>query len=367
MLDQKSVPRKKTRQVRAGSLLIGGDAPVSIQSMTNLPIEDVKGTIGQILRLHNEGADLVRIAVRNEESIKYLREIRKSVSIPLSADIHFNYRIAIKAIEAGIDKIRINPGNIGNREDVLEVVKAANSYGVPIRIGVNAGSIDEKRYGAVTPEALIQSAFDHIHILEDSGFSDIVVSIKSSDINETITANRLFSGQSDYPLHIGLTEAGYGTACIVQSSIAIGSLLLQGIGDTVRVSMTGDPVEEVIIAKRILESTGERMPVIKIISCPTCGRTDPSFDVLALAKTVDNEMTNTFGNKLKELGKTITIAVMGCEVNGPGEASHADIGVAGGRNGSALLFSSGKKIKKIAVSEAVKSIEAEIEKIISQA
>jgi (E)-4-hydroxy-3-methylbut-2-enyl-diphosphate synthase len=359
-----TIERRKTRQVRVRNLLMGGNAPVSIQSMTNLPIEDVRGTVDQILRLRERGADLVRIAVRSEDSISHLKEIRREVDMPLSADVHFNYRIAIMAVEAGIDKIRINPGNIGDAEKVREVVKAARERGVPIRIGVNGGSIDRERYPKGTPEDLVSSALDHVRILEDNGFGDIVVSIKSSDLFQTVEANRLFSSKFDYPLHIGLTEAGYGLSCIVQSSIAIGRLLLDGIGDTVRVSMTGDPLEEVDVAKRILESTGMRRAHLRLISCPTCGRTDPGFDVLALARRVESEVERRFGDALKKRPKTLTVAVMGCEVNGPGEASHADVGVAGGRGGSLLLFARGGKLRKITIDSAVDEISAQIDEIL---
>lgn len=345
-------------------LQIGGDAPVSIQSMTNIPIEDVDLTINQIQNLYNQGADLVRIAVKDLKSIEYLKKIRNGVAIPLSADVHFNYKIAIKAIEAGIDKIRINPGNIGNPKNVNAVVSAARASGVPIRIGVNGGSIDKSRYKEITPENLVNSAMDHIRILEENNFFDIIVSIKSSDIFQTITANRLFSSLKDYPLHIGLTEAGFGNSCIVQSSIAIGHLLLQGIGNTIRVSMTGDPIEEVVIAKKILESVGERISHIKIISCPTCGRTDPSINLLELAKRVEQEIESRFRGIIEEREKNLIVAIMGCEVNGPGEASHADVGVAGGKNGRMLLFSKGQKLKMIRINEVVDSLIYEIEKFI---
>ena len=347
----------------AGELIIGGDAPVSIQSMTNLPIDDVRGTIKQIENLRHAGADLVRLAVRNEASIKHLREIRSSTDIPLSADVHFNFRIAILAIEAGIDKIRINPGNIGGPDGVREVVRAAGEHGVPIRVGVNSGSVDLGRYKAVSPATLVQSALDNIRILEDNDFFEIVVSLKSSDIFQTIEANRLFSKERDYPLHIGLTEAGYGISCVVQSSIAIGHLLLEGIGDTIRVSMTGDPLDEVAVAKRILESVGMRTPEFRIISCPTCGRTDPSVSILELAQAVESGLTG-YRERLRDMGRTLTVAVMGCEVNGPGEAAHADVGVAGGGKGSMLLFSKGKKLKRIKVDEVVPVLLREVERII---
>ncbi len=358
--------RKKTRPVTVRSLVIGGEAPVSIQSMTNLPIEDVRGTVAQIERLRAAGADLVRLALRNEDSIAHLREIRTAVDMPLSADVHFNHRIAIKAIEAGIDKVRINPGNIGDDDRVRDVVAVARERRVPIRIGVNGGSIDLKTYHAVSPESLAQSALDHVRILEDNDFRDIVVSIKSSDIRQTIDANVRFSELRDYPLHIGLTEAGYGASCIVQSTLAIGHLLLMGLGDTVRVSMTGDPVGEIPVARRILEAAGLRVPTVRIIACPTCGRTDPSLDILALAERVESE-TARFHDALHAAGRTVTVAVMGCEVNGPGEAAHADVGLAGGRGGRMILFAKGEKIAVVDVGDAVARLVDEIEAMIAPA
>ncbi len=357
--------RNKTKKIIVRDLPIGGGSPVSIQSMTNLPIEDVRGTVEQIKKLNMEGAELVRLAVRNEDSIQYLKKIRKEIDTPLSADIHFNYKIAIMAMEAGIDKVRINPGNIGDEKKVREVVKAAKDNSVPIRIGVNGGSIDRKKYSSVTPESLVESAEEHIKILEDNDYFEIAVSIKSSDIHDTIESNKLFAEKMDYPLHIGLTEAGYGLACTVQSSIALGYLLLEGIGDTLRVSMTGDPVDEIIVAKRILESIGERNPYIKMIACPTCGRTDPTVDLREHAQKVEAALRQEFTDELRKSDRTITVAVMGCEVNGPGEASHADIGVAGGRDGKMLLFSRGKKLKLIHVKDIVTSLMDEARKIIT--
>ncbi|MCU0848076.1 MAG: flavodoxin-dependent (E)-4-hydroxy-3-methylbut-2-enyl-diphosphate synthase [Spirochaetes bacterium] len=352
----KAPERKKTRQVNVGGVLVGGDAPVSIQSMTSLPIEKVDATLDQIESLRNAGAEIVRLAIINEESVSFLKKIAESTDVPIAADVHFNYRIAIEAIKAGVSKIRINPGNIGGESRLREVVAAARDRGVPIRIGVNAGSLDRNRYGPPTSESLVASALDHVGILEDNNFSDIVVSIKSSDIRNTIDANRIFSLKSDYPLHVGLTEAGFGIACAVNSSVAIGHLLLDGIGDTVRVSMTGDPVEEVVIAKKILEAAGLRRPPVRIISCPTCGRTDPEFDVLDLAVRAEKAFTERYAADLQKAGKTLTIAVMGCEVNGPGEASEADIGIAGAHGGKALLFSSGRRIRKIDINQALKSL-----------
>jgi len=360
------IMRKITRKIRVRNLYIGGDAPVSVQSMTSVPLEDVKGTIGQINRLREAGAELVRLAVRNEEALTPLKIIRREVDMPLTADVHFNHRIALGAIEAGIDKIRINPGNIGSAVKVMEVVKSARDHGVPIRIGVNGGSLDRTRYTDVTPENLAASAMDHVRILENLNFHDIIVSIKSSDIHQTLAANRLFSSLSDYPLHIGLTEAGYGLSCTVQSSIAIGALLLEGIGDTLRVSMTGDPVDEIRIGLKILESTGHRRPLLKMIACPTCGRTDPELDIQGLALEIEQAVMDEFGEILKTGGQSLTVAVMGCEVNGPGEASHADVGVAGGRGGKMLLFTNGEKLRTINTGEAISALKQEIHKLLDE-
>jgi (E)-4-hydroxy-3-methylbut-2-enyl-diphosphate synthase len=356
--------RKKTKQVKAGSLAIGGGAQVSIQSMTSLPIERVDDTIAQINKLAGQGAELVRVALRSVDSVEYLKKIRTAVTIPLCADVHFDYRIAVAAIKAGVNKVRINPGNIGDPKGVLEVVKAARDSGVPIRIGVNSGSVDRKKFPEVTPESLVASAMEHVNILEDNNFPDIVVSIKSHDIAQTIAANELFSSRRDYPIHVGLTEAGYGLTCVVQSSVAIGHLLMEGIGDTIRVSMTGDPVEEVIVARKILESVGERKAWVRLVSCPTCGRTDPSLDILALAMEADSAVTARFETYLKEKNRTLHVAVMGCEVNGPGEAKDADVGLAGIRDGRMLLFAKGEKVKVVESSEAVAALVEEIQKML---
>lgn len=352
--------RRETKAVRVGGIQIGGGAPVSIQSMTNVPITDVPATVAQIRSLKRSGADIVRLAVRSVDEVRFLREVRSQVNVMLTADVHFNHKIAIEAIKAGVNKVRINPGNIGDASRVREVVAAARDYHVPIRIGVNGGSLDRKRYPEGTAKDLADSALEHVKILEDNNFSDIVVSIKSSDVFQTIEANEIFSKMRDYPLHIGLTEAGYGMNCIVRSSVVIGHLLLEGIGDTVRVSMTGDPVQEVTAAKRILESVGEITPRIKIISCPTCGRTDPELDVLSLAMDVEQSITEQFAKLLEESGRSLNIAVMGCEVNGPGEASEADFGLAGARGGNVVLFARGEKIKKIHRSQAVAALAEEI-------
>ncbi len=356
--------RKLTRAVRVRDLVIGGDAPVSIQTMTSIPLEDVEGTISQVRRLAREGAQLVRLAVLNEASLEHLQKVRNAVDMPLSADIHFNYRLAIGAIERGIDKIRINPGNIGDPGRVKEVVRAAGERGVPIRIGVNGGSLDRARYPEVTPRAMADSAMDHVRILEDNGFHDIVVSIKSSDIMQTVEANRIFSEMRDYPLHIGLTEAGYGLSCVVRSSILIGHLLMAGLGDTVRVSMTGDPAEEVRVAAKILSSLGERREAVRMISCPTCGRTDPETDLLSIAREIEDKMKEEFGKTLDAMEREVVIAVMGCEVNGPGEAAHADVGIAGARSGNFLLFAGGERRAKIGKEEVLDALRREVASLI---
>ena len=357
--------RRATRQVRAGSLAIGGDAPVSIQSMTNLPIERVEETVAQITRLAAAGCQLVRLALRSADAAGFLKRIVPASPVPLCADVHFDHRIALAAIEAGVHKVRINPGNIGSEAGVREMVAAARDRGVPIRIGVNAGSVDRRKFPEATPGALVESAMEHVRILEDNNFEDIVVSIKSSDIPRTIAANELFATIRDYPLHVGLTEAGYGLACAVQSSVAIGHLLLEGIGDTIRVSMTGDPVEEIPVARKILESAGERKARVRIVSCPTCGRTDPDLDILALAKEVDDAVTARFEKTMAERDRTLHVAVMGCEVNGPGEAKDADAGLAGIRGGKLLLFARGEKVKTVYASDAVRELLKEIEKILA--
>lgn len=357
--------RKTTRVVRVRGLSIGG-GPVSIQSMTNVPIEDTAATITQIERLREAGAQLVRVALRNESSLEHLKIVRAAVDVPLSADVHFNHRIAIGAIEAGIDKVRINPGNIGDDDKVREVVRAAKERGVPIRIGVNGGSIDRAKYPVLDAASLVASAMDHVRVLEHNDFFDIVVSIKASDVRLTVEANRLFAATAPYPLHVGLTEAGYGLSCVVHSSVAIGSLLLDGIGDTIRVSMTGDPVEEVFVAKKILEAAGMRTAPVRIIACPTCGRTDPSLDLLSLAQEVEREIAARFGEGLERSGRGIVVAVMGCEVNGPGEAAHADAGIAGGRGGAMLLFARGKKLRRITSGEAVHALAEEVERILRE-
>ena len=358
------ISRKKTRVIKIRDIAIGGNNPVVVQSMTNVPLQNVEETIKQINDLEKLGAGIVRIAVRTLDDAEYIPEIIKGTNIPICADIHFNYKIALKSIDNGIDKIRLNPGNIKNEKHVIEVVNAAKLNNVPIRIGVNGGSIDKNKYKSVTPEALVDSAINHLEILENLHFDNIVVSIKSSDIFQTIEANKLFSQKYDYPVHIGLTEAGFGDFCIVQSSIAIGSLLLSGIGDTIRVSMTGSPLGEISPAFDILKSLSLIDYGIKIISCPTCGRTDPSIDLLKISNEVKERLTETFLDKLKSRHIMLSIAVMGCEVNGPGEASHADFGIAGASNGKFILFSKGEKLGVIDENTIIERLSEQIHNIL---
>jgi len=329
--------RKKTKVVKIGSVKIGGNNPIAIQSMTNTDTNNTKKTIAQIRKLEKEGCEIIRVAVPDFEAAKNLRKIKSSINIPLIADIHYDYTLAIESVKQGADKIRINPGNIGDRWKVEEIVKICKVKKIPIRVGANAGSLKEEyieKFGGVTAEALVESVTDEIKILEELDFDAIVVSIKSSDVRTMIDANRIFSETRDYPLHIGVTEAGPpGGRGEVYSAVGIGILLEEGIGDTIRVSLTGDPSNEVQAARNILSSLGIRKIGPRIISCPTCGRLQ--FDLEGLL------------NKIEEAAKCIeapiTIAVMGCSVNGPGEAKEADIGIAGGK-GSAIIFKKGKKV-----------------------
>lgn len=344
--------KRKSREVKIGNICMGGDNPVIIQSMTNTFTKDVKATVKQILDLEAEGCELVRVTVNNEEAAEAIKEIKKGIHIPLVADIHFDYKLAIKAIENGIDKLRINPGNIGDEEKVRAVVEKAKEYNVPIRIGVNSGSIEKKildKYGKPTAEGMVESAMYHVGLLEKFDFHNIIISLKASNVQMMVEAYRKIADLVDYPLHLGVTEAGTAFQGTVKSAIGIGSLLVDGIGDTIRVSLTENPVEEIKVAKEILKVLGMRKGV-EIISCPTCGRTE--IDLISLAKKVENEFSG--------MEKNIKIAVMGCVVNGPGEAKEADYGVAGGK-GEGLLFKKGKIIKKVKEEDIITELRAMIE------
>ena len=344
-----------TRQIKVGNVLIGGGAPVAIQSMLNTKTTDVAGSLEQIERLKNAGCEIVRLAVPNMEAAEGFSCICKESSLPLVADIHFDYKLAIAAAEGGAAKIRINPGNIGGEDRVQAVVSVCKERNIPIRIGVNGGSLDKKlleKYGHPTADALVESAFQHIALLEKFGFYDTCVSMKSSTVPTMVAAARLFRQRCDYPLHIGVTETGPVRMGMIKSAMGIGSLLMDGIGDTIRVSLTDDPVEEVYAAKDILKAAGLRKEGVNIISCPTCGRTQ--IDLIGLVNRVDEA--------LKDCQKPITVAVMGCVVNGPGEAREADIGIAGG-DGCGMLFEKGKQIAKLPYDELLPALIKRIEEM----
>ena len=349
------INRKKTREVGCGKIVIGGTSPITIQSMTNTDTRDVAKTVGQIKRLEEVGCDIVRVAIPDMEAAEAIKLIKNEIDIPLVADIHFDYRLAIRCIENGIDKLRLNPGNIGGTERIREVVKQAKERTIPIRIGVNAGSIEKEileKYETISADALVESALKHIQLLEDLNFNDIVVSLKASDIKLTIDAYNRIAEKIDYPLHIGITEAGTIRNGTIKSSIGVGALLLGGIGDTIRISLTGDPVEEVLVGKEILQALNIRNFGIRFISCPTCGRCQ--IDLIRVANAVED--------KLKNIKKPITVAIMGCAVNGPGEAKEADIGIAGGKS-SALLFKRGQVIKKVREDQIEETLIEEIMKM----
>ena len=345
--------RKKTRTIYVGRVPVGGGNPVSVQSMTKTDTRDVKATAKQIKALEKAGCEIIRLAVPDMDAAKALGRIKKSANIPMIADIHFDWRLALEAIKQGVDGLRINPGNIGAKWKVKEVVVSAKDNRIPIRIGVNAGSLEKevlKKYGHPKPEALVESAVGHIRILEDLNFKDIKVSLKASNVPMTIEAYRLFSKKYDYPLHVGISEAGPPSTGIIKSSVGIGILLSEGIGDTIRVSLTADPAEEVRVAYGILRTLGIREKGAEIISCPTCGRCN--IDLRGLAKKVES--------KLKNIDKPITVAVMGCVVNGPGEAREADFGIAGGKK-RGILFKKGKIIKQVREEELLDALIEEIE------
>lgn len=344
--------REETKEIRIGGKTIGGGNPIAIQSMTNTKTEDAEATIRQILELENAGCDIVRCTVPNMEAAEALRTIRAGVHIPVVADIHFDHRLAVAAIENGADKIRINPGNIGGPERIREVVAAARMRNIPIRVGVNSGSLEKEiigKYGRVTAEGLVESALDKVRMIEDFNYDNIVISIKSSDVMMCVKAHELISRETDYPIHVGITEAGTVFSGAIRSSIGLTLILMQGIGDTVRVSLTGDPVEEVRAAKLILRTLGLRRGGIEVVSCPTCGRTE--IDLISLAGQVE-EMAQDIPLDLK-------VAVMGCVVNGPGEAREADIGIAGGRH-EGLLIRHGEIIKKVPEDQLLNALREEL-------
>ena len=340
-----------------GQLPIGGDAPVAVQSMTNTDTRDVNATVAQIQALINAGCELARVAVPDMVAAKALREIKSAISIPLIADIHFQHQLAIEAVNQGVDALRLNPGNIGSDQRVREVVHACRDRGVPIRIGVNAGSLEKDlidRFGH-TPRAMVDSALRHIHLLEDQQFNLIKVSLKSSNVTDTIDAYRLLAEEVDYPFHIGITEAGTPTRGAIKSAVGIGILLYLGLGDTIRVSLTGDPVQEIFVAYQILQSLALRQRGIELISCPTCGRTE--INLIDLATAVEK--------RLQHIRQPIKVAVMGCVVNGPGESRTADIGIAGGR-GNGLLFRHGEILRKVPEDKLLDELVEEVEKLAAE-
>ncbi|AFK86826.1 MULTISPECIES: flavodoxin-dependent (E)-4-hydroxy-3-methylbut-2-enyl-diphosphate synthase [Thermoanaerobacterium] len=331
--------RKRTKEIKIGSIRIGGENPIAIQSMTNTDTKDVNKTVQQIKELESVGCDIVRVAVLDVDAAKAIEEIKKEIDIPIVADIHFDYRLALEAIKHGADKIRINPGNIGGDDKLKAVVDAAKDAGIPIRVGVNSGSLERdilNKYGGVTADGIVESALKSVSLLEKCGFYDIVVSLKTTNVPLTIESYKIISEKIDYPLHVGITEAGTIFSGTIKSAVGIGTLLYMGIGDTIRVSLTGNPVEEVRVGKQILKSLGLAKGGVEIISCPTCGRT--KIDLIELAQKVEKATAN--------INQDIKVAVMGCAVNGPGEAREADIGIAGGI-GEGLIFKKGKIIKKV--------------------
>ena len=342
-------------QVKAGSVLIGGGAQVSVQSMLNVPSTDIEGSVRQAAALEEAGCQIIRAAIPDMDAVRLIPALKKAVKAPIVADIHFNYQLALEACAAGVDKIRINPGNIGSDDRVKAVADACRQRGIPIRIGVNSGSLEKEilaKYGHPTPQALCDSALYHASLLEKFDFTDIVLSMKSSTVSTMIQAYELAAQQCDYPLHLGVTEAGTERMGIIKSSIGIGSLLLRGIGDTIRVSLTDDPVKEVYAARDILKSLGLNKDGVRFISCPTCGRT--RIDLIGIAKQAEE--------LLKDCRKNITVAIMGCVVNGPGEAREADIGIAGG-DGNGLIFKKGEIVRKVPENDLLTELMKEIEKM----
>ncbi len=347
--------RTQTKQVKIGSVVMGGGAPIVIQSMCNTDTRDVKATVAQIHALEEAGCELVRVAIPDMQAADAVGEIKKQIHIPLVADIHFDYRLALRVMELGVDKVRINPGNIGNEDRIRQVVEMAKEKKIPIRIGVNSGSLEKdlvEKYGGVTPQGLVESALRHVRILEKYDFSDIVVSIKASDVPFSIEVYQQLSEAIPYPIHVGITEAGTVYAGTIKSAVGIGAILAMGIGDTIRVSLTGDPVEEVRAAKEILKALHLRQFGVTFVSCPTCGRTQ--IDLISIANEVEQ--------RCRKIDKNIKVAVMGCVVNGPGEAREADIGIAGGK-GVGLLFKKGEILRKVDEDKLIDALMEEIEKM----
>lgn len=345
--------RDKTKVVHIGNRVIGGGNPILIQSMTNTKTYDVAATVAQIQRLTEAGCDIVRCTVPDLDAAKAIAQIKKEIAIPLVADIHFDYKMAIAAIEYGADKIRINPGNIGSKEKVAEVVRVARERMIPIRVGVNSGSLEKElieKYNGVTAQGIVESALDKVHIIEDLGYDNLVISIKSSDVMMCVKAHELLANKTQYPLHVGITEAGTVTSGNIKSAVGLGIILNQGIGDTIRVSLTGDPVEEIKSAKLILRTLGLRTGGIEVVSCPTCGRTN--IDLIGLANQVETIV--------QSYDLDIKVAVMGCAVNGPGEAKEADIGIAGGI-GEGLLIKKGEIVKKVPENELLSTLKYELD------
>ena len=344
-----------SKKIQVGSVTVGGGAPVAIQSMCNTNTADVAATVSQILALEQAGCEIIRVAVPDMESAVAIGEIKKEIHIPLVADIHFDYKLALRCAEEGIDKIRINPGNIGSHDRVRAVADACRERGIPIRIGVNGGSLEKDllaKYGGVTAQALVESAMGHVRLLNDCNFDDICISVKCSRVPVNMAAYQMLHEQTDYPLHLGVTEAGTPSMGVIKSAIGIGGLLCLGIGDTLRVSLTADPVQEIYAAKRILAAAGIRQTGPNLISCPTCGRT--KYDMIPIAEEVER--------RLQGCTKPITVAVMGCVVNGPGEASAADVGIAGGQ-GEGLVFCKGKTLYKVPQEKLVDALMEEIDKL----
>ena len=347
--------RRKTKKVKVGSVYIGGDAPVSVQSMLNKPAHDFEASVAQAVELEKAGCQVIRGAIPDMDAVGLIPALKEAVKAPIVADIHFDYRLAIEAVAAGVDKVRINPGNIGSDDKVKAVVDACKSRNIPIRIGVNSGSLEKEilaKYGAPTPEAMAESAMYHASLLEKFDFDDIIISIKSSNVENMIKAYETVAERCNYPLHLGVTEAGTARMGLIKSSAGIGSLLMHGIGDTIRVSLTDDPVNEVYAGHDILKALGLKSDSVQIVSCPTCGRT--KIDLISVANEVENA--------LRDCTKKIKVAVMGCVVNGPGEAREADIGIAGG-DGCAMLFRKGVILRKIDEKDIVKELLEEIDKL----